>query len=241
MIDFHAMFFGDQPPIFFLEILIRTVIMSLYTLVVIRLVGGRGTGFGEFSIFEFLLLVLLGSAAGDPMFSPDVPLLHGMFAILVVACVWRVLLTLISHYRRAERLLEGDPIRLVRNGLLDMRNLYRARVSASEVFMQLRQQGFDNLGQVAFAFLEPDGVISAFPVSKPSEEPSLPLIPDEEHHQRHAGQRAGSDQAMACMTCGHCMPVSHDLVLPACPRCKDKQWTAARRVDHLPAGMGQAG
>jgi uncharacterized membrane protein YcaP (DUF421 family) len=232
------MFFGDQPPAFYLEILIRTVIMAVYTLLVIRYVGGRGTGFGEFSIFEFLLLVLLGSAAGDPMFNSDVPLLHGMFTILVVACVWRVLLTLVSYSRRAERVLEGDPIRLVRNGLLDMRNLHRARVSASEVFMQLRQKGYDNLGQVAFAFLEPDGVISVFPVPKPPDAPSLPLIPDEEHHQRRAGQRAGSDQAMACMTCGHCMPVSHDLVLPACPRCRGKLWTAARRVDHMPANAG---
>lgn len=234
MPDLQTIFFGNQPLAIYLEILLRTVVMSVYTLLIFRFVAGRGTGFGEFSLFEFLLLVLLGSAAGDPMFNPNVPLVHGMFTILVVALMGRGILTLTNRSRKAERVLEGDPIRLAKHGLLDMRGLKRARVSSSEVFMQLRQQGIDNLGQVGYAYLEPDGIVSVFPAHTLPDGPTLSILPDEDNHQRHAGERAGSDQPMACVACGQVTPAGrHDEMLRPCTRCQGTAFTIARQVEHV--------
>lgn len=73
-IDWHSMIIGDEPPTFLLEIIIRTVIIYAHTLALLRWLGSRAIG--QLSTVEFLLVIALGSAVGDAMFYPDVPLLH---------------------------------------------------------------------------------------------------------------------------------------------------------------------
>ena len=77
--DFGRMFLGDEPPLFLLEIVLRTVVIYVYTLVLIRWIGSRSIG--QLSLVEFLLVIALGSAVGDAMFYPDVPLIHCMIVI----------------------------------------------------------------------------------------------------------------------------------------------------------------
>lgn len=56
-LDWQRIFIGDEPPIFLLEIVVRTVIVYSYSLALIRWIGGRGIG--QMSIVEFLLVVAL--------------------------------------------------------------------------------------------------------------------------------------------------------------------------------------
>ncbi len=83
--DLVRMFLGSEPPLFYLEILVRTCVVYLYALVLIRWVGGRGVA--QMSTVEFLLVIALGSAVGDAMFYPDVPLLHAMLVISAVVVI----------------------------------------------------------------------------------------------------------------------------------------------------------
>ena len=66
--DFGRMLFGDEPPLFLLEIAFRTVVIYVYTLVLIRWIGSRSIA--QLSLVEFLLVIALGSAVGDAMFYP---------------------------------------------------------------------------------------------------------------------------------------------------------------------------
>ena len=77
--DLQRMFLGEQPLLFYAEILVRTLIIYAYTLVMIRWIGGRGVA--QLSMVEFVLVIALGSAVGDAMFYPDVPLLAAMLVI----------------------------------------------------------------------------------------------------------------------------------------------------------------
>ena len=74
--DWHRLFIGDLTPWFLAEVAFRTVFMFGWLLLMIRWIGKRGAG--QFSILELSIIVALGSAAGDPMFYPEVPLLHAM-------------------------------------------------------------------------------------------------------------------------------------------------------------------
>ena len=43
-IDWHRMFIGEEPPMFLLEIVIRTIVIYSYTLILLRLLGSRAIG-----------------------------------------------------------------------------------------------------------------------------------------------------------------------------------------------------
>ncbi|MDZ4768587.1 MAG: DUF421 domain-containing protein [Chloroflexota bacterium] len=176
-IDLQKMFLGDGSPVFTLEIILRTTIMYLYTLFLMRLLGQRSLA--QLSIGEFALIVALGASVGDPMIYDDTPLLHGMLVITVVVFIQLVLTGLAQRSRRAERALDGTPICLVRDGELDAEGIHRARMTHNEVFAELRQSGIEDMGEVRRAYLEQDGEMSVFKFDQDDMRPMKSILPNE--------------------------------------------------------------
>src|SRR3954470_23634218 len=98
--DFHRIFLGDLPIYFLLEIVFRTLIMYSYTIILLRILGKRGMG--QLSTLEVAIIICFGSAVGDPMLGAEVPILHGMVAITVVAFFQIYVERLINKNRKVE-------------------------------------------------------------------------------------------------------------------------------------------
>ncbi len=65
-----------------------------------------------------------------------------------------------SRSKRAERMLEGKPRILVRNGRVCKDVLVREQITHSELVEALRREGCSSLIKVRYAILENDGHIS---------------------------------------------------------------------------------
>jgi uncharacterized membrane protein YcaP (DUF421 family) len=155
------MFPGDEPPLFLLEIFLRTAIIYIYALVLLRWLGSRTIG--QLSTIEFLLVIALGSAVGDAMFYPDVPFVHALLVITVVVLANKGLDVLIANSTQAERAIDGISEEAVRNGVICRPFMDGHTLSDSELFQQLRENGISQLGEIEGAYLEADG---AWPFSK---------------------------------------------------------------------------
>jgi uncharacterized membrane protein YcaP (DUF421 family) len=64
---------------------------------------------------------------------------------------------------RAEKIVKSAPAVLAYNGELIERNLRRERITAEELYIEMRQQGYERLEQVKWAILETNGKISVVP------------------------------------------------------------------------------
>ena len=160
--DWHRIFLGDQVgTLFLLEIVFRTVVMYGYALVFARFIGKRGVG--QVSPFEFILIIIVSSAAGDPMFYGHVPLLHGILVLTVVLLMHRLVSSVTDRSERAEDVVEGEPVLVVDSGEILEESLGAGTLSRRELLMELRQQGVRNVGDVERAFFEPSGRISVLP------------------------------------------------------------------------------
>jgi len=164
--EFERIFFGNLSIELVVEIVLRTAVMFLYTLGLIRVLGKRGQG--RLSPFELVIIVALGSAVGDPMFYPDVPLVHGMIVIGAVILLELAMVKLTERHKVIERMLESAPVLLVRDGELLTDALGREDLSHSEILMGLREEGIEFLGEVRRAYLEPSGQISVFRAASPT-------------------------------------------------------------------------
>ncbi len=203
VLDIQRMFLGDQSAWFVLEIAFRTGFMFVYTLVLVRTTGKRGLG--ELTPFELLLVVALGSAVGDPMLYPDVPLLHAMVVVTVVVLLQRSVALAIERFRPVERLMESTSTRLISDGVVDVNAMRAERLARDELFMMLREDGVEQLGQVKRAYLEPSGRVSVWLFGKEEVLPGLPLIPEDDPEcQRplQAGEPGSEAETFACVTCG---------------------------------------
>lgn len=175
--EFDRIFLGDLSVELVLEIVLRTAVMYLYTLALVRVLGKRGLG--QLSPFELVIIVALGSAVGDPMFYTDVPLAHGIIVITAVVALERTLVKFTERNKQVERLIESVPVLLVRDGVLLVEALDHEDLSQNEVYMGLREKGVEFLGEVRRAYLEPSGHISVFKEETPVTK-GASVLPDED-------------------------------------------------------------
>ncbi|HEX6847711.1 MAG TPA: hypothetical protein VF144_12075, partial [Chitinophagaceae bacterium] len=74
-IDWQVLLFGEEGWSFLPEVLFRSAIMFMISLIAMRAIGRRGTKQG---VFELVLIITLGSAAGDPTLYKDAGLLPAL-------------------------------------------------------------------------------------------------------------------------------------------------------------------
>lgn len=158
--DWRRIFLGDIPLIFLFELIFRTVWMYLWALFVARLMGKRSVG--DMTSFDYLIVVAIGSATGDPMMMFDIPLLHGMMVLTVIMVLERTIARLSLRWGRIERVVESTPTPLVRDGEILHDRLSAERMTNGELMSLLRQSGVRDVNDVERAWLEPTGKLSVF-------------------------------------------------------------------------------
>jgi len=140
---------------------IRTLVIYLLLLAVVRLMGKRELGQMEPS--EFVVSMLVADLAAVPMQNNAIPLQAGLVPIVTVLGAELVLSTLALHSIRLRRLLCGKPVILIENGKPLAENLRRTRITLDELTGQLREKDVLDLRTVQYAILETNGNLSVFP------------------------------------------------------------------------------
>nr|WP_314490341.1 YetF domain-containing protein [uncultured Chryseobacterium sp.] len=177
-LDFNLKNFllGGEDWIFLLEIILRTVIMFLTIIVGLRVLGKRGVK--QLSVFELVVIIGLGSAAGDPMFYKDVGILSSIIVFVVIIMVYSLLTFMIGRFKKFENMLEGKPICLIQQGIFSIDNFKKENLGSDEFFSELRLKGVSHLGQIETAIEETSGDISLFFYNDEDILFGLPVMPD---------------------------------------------------------------
>lgn len=143
---------------------LRTVILYLILIAVVRLMGKRQIG--QMEPTEFVVTMLVSNLAAIPMQDGGIPLLSGLVPILTVLGVGLILSCLSMRFVRLRRWLCGKPVILIENGRVLQDNLRRTCVTMDELTGHLREKDVLHIDQVQFAILETDGNFSVFPYPK---------------------------------------------------------------------------
>lgn len=143
---------------------LRTIILYLILVLVVRVMGKRQIG--EMEPAEFVVTMLVANLAAIPMQDVGIPLLSGLAPILTVLGVELILAVLSMRFLCLRRLLCGKPVVLLENGIILQDNLRRTRVTLDELTEHLREKGVLDLSTVKYVILETNGQISVFPYGK---------------------------------------------------------------------------
>ena len=143
---------------------LRTIILYLVLITVIRLMGKRQIGQMEPS--EFVVTMLVANLAAIPMQDGGIPLFSGFVPIVTVLAVELVLSHLSVKSIRFRKLLCGKPVILIENGNILQKNLRKTRVTLDELTGHLREKDVLALQSVQYAILETNGNLSVFPYPK---------------------------------------------------------------------------
>lgn len=149
-----------------LEVIVRTGVVYLFLVLILRLSGKREVG--QMSILELIVILLISDAVQNSMVGGDTTLAGGLIAVLTLLGLDSGLSVLTGRSRRLRRAIEGEPRLLVRDGRLLTKALREEKVEADEVRVAVRAQGFARIEDVRLAVLETDGSISVIPIDRAS-------------------------------------------------------------------------
>ena len=143
---------------------LRTVILYLVLIAVIRMMGKRQIGQMEPS--EFVVTMLVANLASIPMQDEGVPLHSGLVPILTVLGLELLLSAFSLASVKFRRLLCGKPVILIENGKVLQQNLRKTRITMDELSGHLREKDVLEIRKVQYAILETNGNLSVFPFPK---------------------------------------------------------------------------
>ena len=143
---------------------VRTILLYLVLIAVVRLMGKRQIGQMEPS--EFVVTMLVANLASIPMQDGAIPLYSGLVPIVTVLGTELVLSALSMKNLRLRKILCGKPVILIENGNILQKNLQKTRITIDELTGHLREKDVLDLESVQYAILETNGNLSVFPYPK---------------------------------------------------------------------------
>lgn len=216
--DWHSILWGDLDASFLWQIAIRTVIMYLIILFALTILGKRGVK--QLSVFELVIIISLGSAAGDPMLYKEVGLLSALAVFVGVIICYKITTHLVFKFKIIEKVLEGEPIYLIEDGVFLFNNFNKEALGYDEFFSEMRQQSVSHLGQIDAAILEISGEISLYFYKDENVLTGLPILPNLYKKQLCTITEEGH---YSCSYCGFT-----ELIEPKpkhiCSNCKHEKW-----------------
>jgi len=203
-----------------LEVIFRTFFMFLLILIVLRALGKRGIR--QLSLFEVAIIIGLGSAAGDPMFNPDEPILPAIIVFATICIFYRLITWVAAKSDRFERILEGKPLYIIENGQFNVTSENKHSFATDEFFAEMRQQNIEHIGQIRTAVLETNGNVSFIYYTDEEVKPGLPIWPKVYDKKSKVITEHGD---YACTYCGCVTPINASSHV--CAHCQKAEWVPA--------------
>ena len=156
-------------------IMVRTAIVFLVLLVIMRLMGKRQIG--EMQPFELVITLLISELACIPMADASVPLLYGVVSVVTIFVLHEIVTLIDLKGKPFKALLSGKPSVVVNKNGIDAYELKRNRLDVSDLIESLRSAGYFSLDSIDYALYESNGTFSALPKENYEEkQTSLPLV-----------------------------------------------------------------
>ena len=218
--DWKKLLLNDLPPNILIEVLFRSIIMFTVLLLALKIAGKRGVK--QLSVFEIVIIIGLGSAAGDPMLYEDVGILPAIVVIFAIILFYKAITWLTGVSPKFEQFIEGKTECIIEDGEFSLDSFKKENLAQDEFFLELRMKSIEHLGQIKNAYIETNGEISTFYYPDEEVKYGLPLLPQLYNKKSEIIAEAG---IYACSFCGNVQELTTSG--GTCENCHKKEWVRA--------------
>jgi uncharacterized membrane protein YcaP (DUF421 family) len=145
-----------------MDLVIRGIAVYLFLLLIFRVSGKRSLR--NATTFDFVLLLIVAETTQQALVGDDASV-TGAFLLIVVLVGTDILLSLVKRWSpRLDRLIEGQPLVILRNGVPLRERMHVERVDEEDILTAARDgHGLERLDEIKCAILERNGAISIVP------------------------------------------------------------------------------
>lgn len=139
----------------------KTLVIYAFLIGGLRVLGKRELG--QMTIYDLVLIVVLGNAVQNAMMNNDNSLCGGLIAGVVLLVSNRLLNMALRRSKKFERALVGSASLLLNDGEPIPSHMEREGITREQLQTALREHGLTRFDQAKMAVLEIDGSISVVP------------------------------------------------------------------------------
>ncbi len=139
-------------------ILIRTLVLYVIVILVVRLMGKRQIG--QLQPTELVVTILLSEVASMPLEDNDIPLINSVFSVLLLASLEIISSAIALKSGKYRRAVEGNAVFIIKEGKLDIKAIKKLRYSMDDLMESLRQKDIFDVSDVEYAVVETSGNLS---------------------------------------------------------------------------------
>ena len=147
--------------------LLRSIIVYVCVLIVIRLMGKRQVG--EMQPFEFVITLIMADLACIPMAELSVPLVHGIVPIVTLLIVHFLICFLSRKFQFARYLLTGKPAVVISPKGINYQELKELNMTLDDLIELMRGCDVFKIEEIAYAIIETNGNLCV--IKKADQEP----------------------------------------------------------------------
>lgn len=157
---FHAYIGTHGTDITWWQMTIRAVLIFLFGLALLRTAGRRV--FNKAAPVDIFLAVLIGSNLSRAL-TANAPFISTLAATAALVALYWVLTLIAYRFKWFGWLLKGRAVLLVRDGVVDWKNMRRHGFSEGDLAESIRSYGMRNVEDVAAAYMERNGSVTVIP------------------------------------------------------------------------------
>lgn len=154
-------------------VLIRTCILYILVVLVIRLMGKRQIG--ELQPYELVITIIISDLATVPMQDVRLPLILGIIPIMTLLILEIIFTELQIKSKFMRNFIDGSPSVLIRDGKINEKVLKSQRIHIEDLLEELRISGNFDISAIKYAILENNGQLSIMQ-KETNEKSHLPMV-----------------------------------------------------------------
>lgn len=140
------------------ELTIRTSVVFLSLFIMFRFFGKKHLG--EMAAFDFILLLIISEAIQNSLVGDDKSIPGGLIVVLTLMVLTAAMNILAYRSRRMEKIIDGEPKVLIRNGFVIHQMMKKEKLTEQELYEAVREQGVMDPSEFKLATIEANGRIS---------------------------------------------------------------------------------
>lgn len=144
-----------------LSVIPRSLLALTVLFIITRLIGRKQVS--ELSLFDYVIGISIGNFAAETTMNFEGQFVNGIIAVVTFGVVAYLVSIITMKSIILRRFLIGSPIVVIQDGKILERGMRKLRIDVNDLLEQIRNGGYFDLNQVAYAIMETNGKISILP------------------------------------------------------------------------------
>lgn len=154
----------------------KTILFLLIILIIIRIMGKRELG--ELNVFDIIISFMISEIFSNALSDIDSNLFLDLLPIFIIFIVQIIISFIVLKSFKIRTFIESKPAIIINKGKIDYHEMKKQRYNTSDLLLQIREKGIENILEIDYAILEINGSLSIIKKNDSIYKYPLPIIYD---------------------------------------------------------------